>query len=124
MCRGQSNTTGVLSSFCCPYVLSTSLYTLHVQQYGKVVRLECCWALWKEWNETFPTVPPAGQTDKWKVLKARVKAENVPKWAQPRQESIWESGWEVRDGAGKRVMECEMCTENDKEGRGWERHWQ
>jgi hypothetical protein len=64
------------------------------------------------------TVPPAGQTDKWKVLKARVKAENVPKWAQPSQESVWESGWEVRDGAGKRVMECEMCTENDKEGRG------
>jgi hypothetical protein len=30
MCRGQSNTTGVLSSFCRPYVLSTSLYTLHV----------------------------------------------------------------------------------------------
>jgi hypothetical protein len=22
----------------------------------------------------------------------------------------------VRDGAGKRVMECEMCTENDKRG--------
>jgi hypothetical protein len=21
-------------------------------------------------------------------------------------------------------MECEMCTENDKEGRGWERQWQ
>jgi hypothetical protein len=79
---------------------------------------------WKEWNETFPTVPPAGQTDKWKVLKARVKAENVPKWAQPSQESMWESGWEVRDGAGKRVMECEMCTENDKQGRGWERQWQ
>jgi hypothetical protein len=31
---------------------------------------------------------------------------------------------EERDGAGKRVMECEMCTENDKEGRGWERQWQ
>jgi hypothetical protein len=23
----------------------------------------------------------------------------------------------VRDGAGERVMECEMCTENDKQGR-------
>jgi hypothetical protein len=34
---------------------------------------------------------------------------------------IWE---EVGDGAGKRVMEGEMCTENDKEGRGWERQWQ
>jgi hypothetical protein len=31
---------------------------------------------------------------------------------------MWESGGEVRDGAGKRVMECEMCTENDKEGGG------
>jgi hypothetical protein len=30
----------------------------------------------------------------------------------------------VRDGAGKRVMECEMCAGNDKEGRGWERWWQ
>jgi hypothetical protein len=93
-------------------------------KYGKVVRLECSWALWKEQNEAFPTVPPAWQTDKWKVLKPRVKAENVPKWAQRSQESICESGWEVRDGAGKRVMECEMCTENDKEGRGWERQWQ
>jgi hypothetical protein len=46
---------------------------------------------------------------------------NVPKWAQRSQESILESGREVRDGAGKRVMECEMCTENDKENRGWER---
>jgi hypothetical protein len=37
------------------------------------------------------------------------------------QESIWESGGEVGDGAEKRVMECEMCVGNDKEGRGWER---
>jgi hypothetical protein len=94
-----------------------TLYTLHV-------RLECSWALWKQQNEAFPMVPPSGQTDKWKVLKPRVKAENVPKWAQHSQESIGESGWEVRDGAEKRVMECEMCTENDKEGRGWERQWQ
>jgi hypothetical protein len=48
----------------------------------------------------------------------------MPKWAQRSQESILESGGEVRDGAGKRVMECEMCTEKDKEGRGWERQWQ
>jgi hypothetical protein len=95
-----------------------------VQQYGKVVRLGCAWALWKEQNEGFPTVPPSEKTDKWKALKPRVKAVNVPKWVQPSQENIWESGWEVRDGAGKRVMECEMCTENDKEGRGWERQWQ
>jgi hypothetical protein len=90
----------------------------------KVVRLECSWALWKEQNEAFPTVPPSEQTDKWKELKPRVKAENVPKWAQRSQESTWESWWEVRDGAGKRVMEREMCIENDKEGRGWERQWQ
>jgi hypothetical protein len=30
MCRGQSNTTGVLSSFCCPRVLSMRIYILHV----------------------------------------------------------------------------------------------
>jgi hypothetical protein len=101
-----------------------SLYTEHVQQYGKVIRLECSWALWKEQNEVFPTVPPAGQTDKGKALKPLVKAVNVPKWAQRSQESIWETGGEVRDGAGKRVMECEMCTGNDKGGRGWERQWQ
>jgi hypothetical protein len=62
-------------------------------------------------------MPPAGQPDKCKALKPRVKAVNVPKWAQRSQESILESGGEVRDGAGKREMECEMCTENDKEGR-------
>jgi hypothetical protein len=79
-------------------------------------------------------VPPEGQTGQWKALKARVKAAHVPKWAQRSQVyhnavryayvSIRESGGEVEDGAGKRVMECEMCTENDKEGRGWERQWQ
>jgi hypothetical protein len=66
----------------------------------------------------FPAVPPAGQTDKWKALKPHVKAVNVPKWAQRSQESIWESGGEVRDGAGKRVMECEMCTEKRQGGKG------
>jgi hypothetical protein len=71
----------------------------------------------------FPTVLPAGQTDKSKALKPRAKAAHVPKWAQCSQESIWESGGKVRDGAGKPVMECEMCTESDKEGRGWERQW-
>jgi hypothetical protein len=101
-----------------------SLYTEHVQQKVKVVRLEHFWALGKEQNEAFPTVSPAGQTDKWKALKPRVKAVNVPKWAQRNQESIQESGGEVRNGAGKRVMECETCTKNDKEGRGWERQWQ
>jgi hypothetical protein len=34
------------------------------------------------------------------------------------QESIRESGGGTRDGAGKRVMESEMCTKNDKEGLG------
>jgi hypothetical protein len=62
--------------------------------------------------------------DKWRALKPRVKAANVPKWAQRSQESIWESGEEVRDGAGTQVMEREMCTAIDKEGRGWERQWQ
>jgi hypothetical protein len=69
-------------------------------------------------------VPSEEQTDKWKALEPRVKAANVPKWAQRSQESIWESGGEMGDVAGKRVMECEMCTTNDKEGRGWERQWQ
>jgi hypothetical protein len=59
-----------------------------------------------------------------KALKPRVKAVNVPKWAQRSQASKLESGGEVRDGAGKRVMGCEMCTDLDMEGRGWERQWQ
>jgi hypothetical protein len=68
-------------------------------------------------------VPPEGQMDKWKVIKPRVKAANVPNWAKRSQESIWESGREVGDGTGRRVMECEMCTENGKDGIGWERQW-
>jgi hypothetical protein len=84
--------------------------------------MERSWALTKKQNEAFPTVPPAGQTDMWKALKPRVKAENVPKWAQRSQESIWESGWEARDGAGKRVKECEMhiCAQKmtRREGAG------
>jgi hypothetical protein len=77
-------------------------------------------ALRKIQNEAIPTIPPEGQTEKWKALKPCVKAANVPKRAQHSQESIWESGGEVGDGAGKRVMTCEMCTEIGKEGRGWE----
>jgi hypothetical protein len=50
-----------------------------------------------------------------------VKPGNVPKWAQRSQESIREYGAKVGDGAGKRVVKCEMCTENDKEGSGWDR---
>jgi hypothetical protein len=45
-------------------------------------------------------------------------------WAHCSQESIQESGGEVGDGAEKQMMECEMYTEHDKEGRGWERQWQ
>jgi hypothetical protein len=59
-------------------------------------------------------VLPEGQTDKWKALKPHVKAANMPKWAQCSQESIWESGGEVGDGAGRQVIKYEVCTENDK----------
>jgi hypothetical protein len=54
------------------------------------------------------------------------KAAYMPKWAQRErsQEIMWESGGKVGDEAGKRVMKCEMCTENDKEGSGWERQSQ
>jgi hypothetical protein len=68
-------------------------------------------------NKEIPTVPPEGQTDKCKALKPRVKAANVPKWAQHSQESMWESGGKVGDGAGKGVMECKICTEGG-EGLG------
>jgi hypothetical protein len=92
----------------------------------KNVRLEYFWALWKVQNVAIPAAgaPPEGPPEKWKAIKPRFKAANVPKWAQRSQDSIWESWGEVGDGAGKRVMECEMCTENDKEGRGLRRQWQ
>jgi hypothetical protein len=96
----------------------------HMQKKVENVGLECFWALWKVENEAIPTIPQEGQTETWKALKPRVKAANVPKWAQRSQESIWESGGKVGDGARKRVMQCEVCTEIDKEGRGWERQWQ
>jgi hypothetical protein len=70
-----------------------------------------------------PKVPPEGQTEKWKALKPRVGAANELKRAQRSQESMWELWGEVGDGAGKRVMKCEKCTEND-EGSGWERQSQ
>jgi hypothetical protein len=76
-----------------------SLYNEHMQQKVNVFRLECFWALWKEQNEVFPTVPPAGQTNKWKGIKPRVKAVNVPKWAQSNQERYGNLGGGVRDGA-------------------------
>jgi hypothetical protein len=88
------------------------------------VRMECFCALWKVQNEATPTVPPEGQTEEWMALKPSVKAASVHKWALSSQESIWESGGgEVGDGAGKQVMKCEMCTEND-EGSGCERQSQ
>jgi hypothetical protein len=58
------------------------------------------------------------------MLRIQEIGSNVPKWAQRNQESISESRGEVRDWEGKRVMVCEMSTENDEEGRGWERQWQ
>jgi hypothetical protein len=70
-----------------------------------------------------PTVLPEGQTEEWKAFKLSVKAANVPKWAQGVQDSIWELRGTMGDAAGKRVMKCEMCTEND-EGSGWGRQAQ
>jgi hypothetical protein len=63
-----------------------------------------------------PTVPPEGQTEKWKALKPRVKAENVPIWAQRSQESIWEFGGKVGDGAGKRVTNVRCAQKTTRRG--------
>jgi hypothetical protein len=65
-----------------------------------------------------PTVPPERQTEEWKALKPPVKAANVPKWAQHSQDMGIRG---MGDRAGKGVMIGEMCTEDDKEGRGGER---
>jgi hypothetical protein len=45
------------------------------------------------------------------------KAHNAVRKAYGNLGGKWETGQE-------RVMECEMCTEKDKEGRGWGRQWQ
>jgi hypothetical protein len=34
-----------------------------IQHKGKVVRLERFWALWKEQNEAFPTIPPSSRAN-------------------------------------------------------------
>jgi hypothetical protein len=52
----------------------------HAIKSKKNVRLECFWALWKVQNKAIPTVPPDGQTDKWKALEPCVKAANVQKY--------------------------------------------
>jgi hypothetical protein len=36
------------------------------------------------------------------------------------QGSKWQLGGTMGDEVGKRVIKCEMCTDNDKEGSGWE----
>jgi hypothetical protein len=74
-------------------------------------------------NEAFPSVPPEGQTEKWKALKPPVKAANVPNGHNAVRKALGNRGGEVGDGTRKRAMKCEMCTEYDKEGRGWERQW-
>jgi hypothetical protein len=63
-------------------------------------------------------VPREGQKEEWKAFKLSVKAANVPKWAQCRQDSILELGGTMRNGVGKRVIKWEMCTERT-EGGEW-----
>jgi hypothetical protein len=38
------------------------------------LRLKCFQALWYVKNKAIPTVPPEGQTEKWKALQLGVKA--------------------------------------------------
>jgi hypothetical protein len=102
--------------------MKVSMQLLAVHDYACI--LTFFWHHGKVQNEAIPTVPLDGQTEEWKALKLGVEAANGPKWAQRNQGSIWELGGGVGDGAGKRVMKCEMCTENDKVGRGWERQLQ
>jgi hypothetical protein len=111
MGRGQANTTWVLSWFYCPYMRLMSFRMACNTKY----KMSDWGAFGKVQKKAIPTVSPERQTDKCKALKPRVKAANVPKCSQGSQVSIWESGGKVGDGAGQRVMECEMRTENDKE---------
>jgi hypothetical protein len=71
-----------------------------------------------EWGESNGTSRRAhGRVEGTQTLTL-CQSSKCPKWAQRRQVSIWESGGEVGDGAGKQMIECEMGTKNDKEGRG------
>jgi hypothetical protein len=89
----------------------------------RILRLECFRAVRKGQNEAISKVLPKGHAEEWKALDLIFKAANVPKCAQRSQESMLGLGGTKGDGAGKRVMKCEMCTENDREGNGWERQW-
>jgi hypothetical protein len=95
-------------------------------QHIKNAGLKCLFGSYKVQNQSIPTVLLEGQTEVWKALKLSVKAENVPKWARCSQESFWQLGGTgtMGDGAGKQVMTCEVCTENDKEGSDRERQSQ
>jgi hypothetical protein len=66
-------------------------------------------------NKAIPTVSPEVQTEELKALG--VKAANLPKWART-QKGTRELEGAMGDGAGKREMKCDMCTENDEEGNG------
>jgi hypothetical protein len=66
-------------------------------------------------NEASLTVPPAGQTEEWKALKHPVSRQQMGIMQSGKHMGVW---GEMGDGAGKRVMKCVMCTDNDKEGSG------
>jgi hypothetical protein len=57
-----------------------------------------------------PRGSPLDQPEKVEALKLGVKAANVPEWAQRNEESIWESGGTLGDGAEKQGMGCNMCA--------------
>jgi hypothetical protein len=85
-----------------------------------ILRLEHFWAQKKVQNEVVPTVTPIGQNEEWKPLKLSTKQI----WQRNKESITWELVCTMGDGAGKRVMKCEMCTQHDKEGSGGERQSQ
>jgi hypothetical protein len=82
----------------------------------KSVRLECFWALWKEQNKSHQRYLQKGKRRSERHSNPVSRQQMCQNGHNTSQESIWESGGEVGDGVGKRVMKCEMCTEMTKRG--------
>jgi hypothetical protein len=95
-----------------------SFQTMHEQDAIKRlnVRLECFWAFWKVQNEGIPKLPSEGRTEGWKAFKPRVEAAYMPKWAHRSQESMWESGGEMGDGAEHELRNVRCAQKMTKSG--------
>jgi hypothetical protein len=80
----------------------------------KRFRLECFWTLGKV--RRFQRYLQKGKQRSARHSNPLSRQQMCRKWAQRSQESKWEFGGEVGDGAENRVMKCEICTEMTRRG--------